>query len=68
LRVNGNPANLDQLFARYRVGDAVTLHAFRRDELMQFDVTLQGCVAPVISIGVATGARRAAAVQRPSAS
>jgi predicted metalloprotease with PDZ domain len=68
LRVNGNPANLDQLFARYRVGDAVTLHAFRRDELMQFEVTLQGCVAPVITIGVATGARRAAAVQRPSAS
>jgi predicted metalloprotease with PDZ domain len=68
LRVNGNPSNLDQLFARYRVGDAVTVHAFRRDELMQFDVTLQGCVAPVITIGVATGARRAAAVQRPSAS
>jgi predicted metalloprotease with PDZ domain len=69
LRVNGNPSNLDQLFARYRVGDVVTVHAFRRDELMQFDVTLQGCVAPNVSIGVApAGTRRVAAMQRPSAS
>ncbi|ALK95640.1 peptidase M61 [Massilia sp. WF1] len=69
LRVNGNPSNLDQLFARYRVDDAVEVHAFRRDELMRFDVTLQGCVAPVVSIGVApAGARRAATIARPSAS
>ncbi|MGB9109913.1 MAG: peptidase M61, partial [Telluria sp.] len=69
LRVNGNPSNLDQLFTRYRVGDVVEVHAFRRDELMRFDVTLQGCAAPVVTIGVApAGARRAATVQRPSAS
>lgn len=69
LRVNGNPSNLDQLFARYRVGDTVEVHVFRRDELMRFDVTLQGCVAPSVSIGVApAGARRAAAIARPSAS
>jgi predicted metalloprotease with PDZ domain len=69
LRVNGNPSNLDQLFARYRVGEAVTVHAFRRDELMQFDVVLQGCVAPAVTVGVApAGARRTATVQRPSAS
>jgi predicted metalloprotease with PDZ domain len=68
LRVNGNPSNLDQLFARYRVGDAVTVHAFRRDELMQFEVTLQGCVAPTVAVGVAPGTRRATTVQRPSAS
>jgi predicted metalloprotease with PDZ domain len=69
LRVNGNPSNLDQLFARYRVGDAIEVHAFRRDELMRFDVTLQGCVAPTVSIGVVpAGTRRAAAIARPSAS
>jgi predicted metalloprotease with PDZ domain len=34
LRVNGNPSNVDTLLSRYRVGDKVTVHAFRRDELM----------------------------------
>jgi len=69
LRVNGNPSNLDQLFARYRVGDTVEVHVFRRDELMRFDVTLQGCVAPTVSIGVVpAGGRRAATFPRPSAS
>ncbi|MGO4475893.1 M61 family metallopeptidase [Massilia sp. 2TAF26] len=67
LRVNGNPSNLDQLLSRYRVGDTVTVHAFRRDELMSFDVVLQGCVAPAITIGVAPGTRRAT-IARPSAS
>jgi predicted metalloprotease with PDZ domain len=55
------------LFTRYRVGDVITVHAFRRDELMSFDVTLQGCAAPTITVGVAPGTRRAAAMQRPSA-
>jgi predicted metalloprotease with PDZ domain len=69
LRVNGNPSNLDQLFTRYRVGDTVEVHVFRRDELMRFDVTLQGCVAPTVSIGVVpAGTRRAATIARPSAS
>jgi predicted metalloprotease with PDZ domain len=68
LRVNGNPANLDQLFARYRVGDTVTVHAFRRDELMSFELTLQGCQLPGITFSVALGSRRSATVQRPSAS
>jgi predicted metalloprotease with PDZ domain len=67
LRVNGNPSNLDQLLARYRVDDTVTVHAFRRDELMQFEVTLQGCRVPCIGIAVAPGTRKAA-VARPSAS
>jgi predicted metalloprotease with PDZ domain len=68
LRVNGNPSNLDQLFARYRVGDTVPIHAFRRDELMRFDVTLQGCIAPAVTIGVAPGTRKTATFKRPSAS
>jgi len=33
-------ANLEKLLERYRVGDTVTLHAFRRDELMSFSVKL----------------------------
>jgi predicted metalloprotease with PDZ domain len=68
LRVNGNPSNLDQLFARYRVGDTVAVHAFRRDELMIFDVTLQGDRVPCIQLAVAPTARKGATVKRPSAS
>jgi predicted metalloprotease with PDZ domain len=67
LRVNGNPPNIEQLFARYRVGDTVTVHAFRRDELLSFEVTLQGCRLPGITLAVAPGTRRSAALQRPSA-
>jgi predicted metalloprotease with PDZ domain len=68
LRVNGNPSNLDQLLARYRVDDTVTVHAFRRDELMTFDVTLQGDRVPCVQISVAPGTRKGPAVKRPSAS
>jgi predicted metalloprotease with PDZ domain len=67
LRVNGNPSNLDQLLARYRVGDSVTVHAFRRDELLSFELTLQGCRLPGITLGAAPGVRKSATVQRPSA-
>ncbi|MCG2586745.1 M61 family metallopeptidase [Massilia sp. TS11] len=41
---------LPELLARYAVGDTVTVHAFRRDELMQFEVTLQGERIPNISL------------------
>ncbi len=34
-------ANLDKLLARHKAGDAVEIHAFRRDELMCFGVKLQ---------------------------
>jgi predicted metalloprotease with PDZ domain len=67
LRVNGNPSNLDQLLARYRVDDTVAVHAFRRDELMTFDVTLQGDRVPCVQITVAPGTRKGPAVKRPSA-
>ena len=39
LRVSST--NLDRLLSRYRVGDRVEIHVFRRDELRRFDVTLQ---------------------------
>jgi predicted metalloprotease with PDZ domain len=44
LRVTG--ANLDTLLQRYRAGDTVVVHAFRRDELMTFDLTLRAESAP----------------------
>jgi predicted metalloprotease with PDZ domain len=67
LRVNGNPSNVDALLARYRVGDRVPVHAFRRDELMAFDVTLQGDRVPVITLSQAVAGRKSAALKRPSA-
>ncbi|MCA1858269.1 PDZ domain-containing protein [Massilia oculi] len=66
LRVTGNPANVDTLLGRYRVGDTVRIHAFRRDELMEFDVILQGDRAPGISLAPAASARKAAVLKRPS--
>jgi predicted metalloprotease with PDZ domain len=67
LRVNGNPSNVDTLLARYRVGDKVTVHAFRRDELMAFDVTLQGDRVPCITLSQAVAGKKSTALARPSA-
>ena len=44
LRVSAT--NLDALLARYRNGDTIAVHAFRRDELMQFSVKLAPDAAP----------------------
>jgi predicted metalloprotease with PDZ domain len=44
LRVTAS--NLDTLLLRYRVGDTLDLHVFRRDELMRFELTLAGDDAP----------------------
>jgi predicted metalloprotease with PDZ domain len=68
LRVNGNPCNLEQLFSRYRVGDTVTVHAFRRYELMAFDVVLQGERVPNVTLAPVSGTRRTTTLVRPSAS
>lgn len=48
LRVTAS--NLDSLLARYRVGDTVQIHAFRRDELMSFAVSLLPDTSPKISL------------------
>jgi predicted metalloprotease with PDZ domain len=42
--------NLETLLTRYRAGDRVTLHAFRRDELMSFVATLKVDAAPKNSL------------------
>lgn len=39
--------NLDGLLARHEPGDRVSLHAFRRDELMRFEVDLSAAPADV---------------------
>ncbi|MDP3842652.1 MAG: M61 family metallopeptidase [Oxalobacteraceae bacterium] len=48
LRVTAS--NLDALLSRYRVGDAVALHAYRGDVLMAFDVTLASDSVPQWSL------------------
>jgi predicted metalloprotease with PDZ domain len=47
LRIGGN---LEAMLGRYKVGDTVEVHAFRRDELLRFDVTLMGERAPHITL------------------
>jgi predicted metalloprotease with PDZ domain len=64
LRVSGNPANVDGLLSRYKVGDTVQVHAFRRDELMAFDVVLQGDRAPGITIAME---QQKTSLRRPTA-
>lgn len=46
--------NLDALLARYRAGDRVTLHVFRRDELMVFDVLLAADDTPRVVLTAQT--------------
>jgi predicted metalloprotease with PDZ domain len=43
-------SNLDTLLARYSNGDIVVMHAFRRDELMTFEVSLQPDTAPQVKL------------------
>jgi predicted metalloprotease with PDZ domain len=67
LRVSGSPANVDQLLARYRVGDTVGVHAFRRDELMTFNVILGGDGAPGVTLEVSDAGKKRTGPARPSA-
>jgi predicted metalloprotease with PDZ domain len=66
LRVNGSPSNLDTLLSRYKVGDKVTMHVFRRDELMTFAVALQGDRVPGITLSKVADGKKTAGVLRPS--
>ena len=40
-RIKVDNSNLETLLGRYQAGDQVDVTAFRRDELMQFKVTLE---------------------------
>jgi predicted metalloprotease with PDZ domain len=48
LRVSAS--NLDTLLQRYRAGDKVRAHAFRRDELLTFDLVLRAESAPQFAL------------------
>jgi predicted metalloprotease with PDZ domain len=48
LRVTAN--NLDTVLARFRVGDKITVHAFRRDELFSVDAKLASENGPQFSL------------------
>jgi predicted metalloprotease with PDZ domain len=43
-------SNLDTLLQRYRAGHTVSVHAFRRDELLTFDLVLHAESAPQFSL------------------
>lgn len=40
----------DGLLARYRINDTVRIHAFRRDELMEFSLKLKSDTAPQVTL------------------
>ena len=61
LRVGGA---LDAMLARYRVGDTVAVHVFRRDELMTFQVRLQGERVPMVTLSLVDDRKKSG---RPSA-
>jgi len=56
LRISGeNPsASLDNLLSRYSPSEKVTVHAFRRDELMMFNVTLAEDDTPLYSLSLSS--------------
>ncbi len=64
LRVSGSPPNVDGLLSRYKVGETVQVHAFRRDELLSFDVVLQGDRVPAITLAVE---QQKTSLRRPTA-
>ena len=53
-------ANLEGLLSRYRSGDSVTVHAFRRDELMTLALVLAPDDAPALSLSRLPGPAAAA--------
>ena len=62
LRVSA--AHLDTMLQRYLVGDKVIVHAFRRDELMTFDLTLRAESAPQFALTLKEKPVSALALQR----
>jgi predicted metalloprotease with PDZ domain len=59
--------NLETLLSRYGVGSTIEVHAFRRDELMIFQATLQGDRVPGITLALDPAAKKSSGPLRPSA-
>src|SRR6185369_14815740 len=51
--------NLDNLLSRYAVGESIQVMAFRRDELMSFELVLQGDRVPGVTLTVESAVKRA---------
>ena len=49
-------SNIEALLGRYRVDDLLTVHAFRRDELMSFELCLQAAPADRVELNLKEGA------------
>ncbi len=52
--------NLDQRLARYKPGNVATLHAFRRDELLEIEVELRASPLDTCTLAVIAADRTAA--------
>lgn len=50
--LRANHADLSKLLERYRTGDTLEVHAFRRDELMEFSLTLTAVPDDTVSLSV----------------
>jgi predicted metalloprotease with PDZ domain len=59
--------NLESLLSRYGVDSTVEVHAFRRDELMTFSMTLQGDRVPGITLSLDPAVKKSTVPLRPSA-
>ena len=54
--------NLDGVLSRYRIGDAIDLHVFRRDELLGFTAKVRASDVPNVTL---TAAAKPASAARP---
>lgn len=66
ITVNDVADGLAGALARYRVGETVSVHAFRRDELLTVDVKLQTDDVPAFSLSLVEKSKAALVAARPS--
>ncbi len=57
-------AQLEKTIASYAIGDTLSVHLFRRDELMQCYVLLQPSIADVCALQLSTESQRCYAIER----
>ncbi len=68
LRITASDAvdGLTAALARYRVGETVVIHAFRRDELLTVEAKLQSDDVPAFAVAVVEKSKAALLGMRPS--
>jgi predicted metalloprotease with PDZ domain len=57
-RLRVTPASFDKQLARYQAGERIAVHAFRRDELMEFELRLASAAADKAKLTVSAKANR----------